>query len=138
MEALKKHIVRSLVLKALILCATSVLLFFVGLPLVGREGVVQQVPYLILLPTLFFALSLGGCAVYKYVMSQKDKHAVAYYLCAKIVRLFLAIAVLLIYAFADGRNLLHFSINLLVLYLAGMVTSIYLYVKVEQNMSKKQ
>lgn len=138
MDALKKHIVKSLALKALVLCVVSVLLFFVELSLAGREAVVQQVPYLIVIPTLFFALSLGGSAVYNFVMRKEGKQAVTFYLAAKLIRLLLAIAVLLVYAFADGQNLLLFSINLLVVYLAGMVTSIYLYVKVEQNLNKKQ
>lgn len=138
MEVLKKYIVKSLALKATVLCVVSVLLFFIELPLAGREAVVQQVPCLILVPTLFFALSVGGSAVYRFALRKEGKMAVTFYLAANLVRFLLALAVLLVYALADGRNLLLFSLNLLAVYLAGMITSVCLYVKVEQNLNKKQ
>uniref|UniRef100_UPI003FEE81EE hypothetical protein n=1 Tax=Alloprevotella sp. TaxID=1872471 RepID=UPI003FEE81EE len=55
-----------------------------------------------------------------------------------MVRFFLVAAILLIYGLADRRNILAFAINLLVLYIANVVTSMMYYIKMEQNIKKKQ
>lgn len=137
MKTLQKHMLSSLLLKAATLCIASVLLFFISLAVAGKEVAFQQAPYLVLVSTLFFALSLGGGALFTVVMKDGGKRAISFYLLAKVLRLFLSIAVLLIYALADCRNILAFSMNLLVLYLVSMVTSIIYYVRVEQKLSKK-
>ncbi len=138
METLQKHMLKSLISKAIAFCAVSVLLFFIEFSIAGKETAFQQVPYLVVISTLFFALSLGGGALFTIVMKNGGKKAIGFYLLGKVLRLFLAIAILLIYALADCRNILAFSMNLLVLYLVSMITSIIFYVKVEQKISKKQ
>ncbi len=138
METLQKHMLKSLISKAIAFCIVSVFLFFIELSIAGKEMAFQQVPYLVVISTLFFALSLGGGALFTLVMKNGGKKAIGFYLLGKVLRLFLAIAILLIYALADCRNILAFSMNLLVLYLVSMITSIIFYVRMEQKISKKQ
>lgn len=137
MKTLQKHMLHSLLLKAVTFCILSVLLFFADLSVGGKDVAFQQAPYLVIISTLFFALSLGGGALFTIVMKNGGKKAISFYLLAKVLRLFLSIAVLLIYALADSRHILAFSMNLLALYLGSMITSIIYYVRVEQKLSKK-
>lgn len=135
---MQKHINHSLLLKAVTLCVSCVLLFIIELLLAGRDAAVQQTPYMVLTATLFFALSTLGSLLYKVVMQQGGKRAISYYLLDKVVRLFLTIVLMVLYAFANGSNLLLFAINLLVLYMVSIITSIIFYAKVEHHISKKQ
>lgn len=137
MKTLQKHMLHSLLLKAVTFCIANVLLFFANLYVGGKNVAFHQVTYMVLISTFFFALSLGGGAIFTIVMKNGGKRAISFYLLAKVTRLFLSIAILLIYALADGRNILAFSLNLLVLYFVSMITSIIYYVRVEQNLSKK-
>lgn len=73
-----------------------------------------------------------------WVMKDGAKRALSFYLVVKVVRFFLVVAILLIYGLADRRNILAFAINLLVLYIANVVTSMMYYIKMEQNIKKKQ
>lgn len=71
-------------------------------------------------------------------MKQGGKRAIGFYLIDKVVRLVFVVFLVIVYALADCSSLLAFSMSLLAFYLVSMVTSIIFYVKVEQNLSKKQ
>ena len=73
-----------------------------------------------------------------YIMKQGGKRAIGFYLIDKVVRLVFVVFLIIVYALADCSSLLAFSMSLLAFYLVSMVTSIIFYVKVEQNLSKKQ
>lgn len=137
MDILQKHILKSLACKALALCLSGAAVFFAEIPLFGREVAFRQVPFLVLIATFFFAMSMAGSLLYKTVMTRGGKMAVGYYLLTKVARLLATVVVLLVYALANGRDLLAFTVGLLVLYLASMITSIICYVKVEHLMNKK-
>ena len=128
----------ALLLKAIVFCIICVLLFFIEFLVAGKEVAFQQVPYLVVISTIFFATAIGGGLLFTLVMKNGGKKAIGFYLLAKVLRLFLSMAILLLYALADCRNIFAFSMNLLVLYLASMITSIIYYVRVEQKNSKKQ
>lgn len=138
MTPFQKHILKSLAFKAVTLCLVSVALFFADIPLFGRDVAFRQVPFLVMSATFFFAMSLAGSMLYKLVMARGGKMAVGYYLLTKVARLLATIVLMLVYALAVGRDLLPFTVGLLVLYLASMVTSIMFYVKGEQILNKKQ
>lgn len=138
MDNLKREVRRSLIYKAVIFSIVCALLFLVELMLTTQETALQQVPCLVVNAMLFYLLAVGCDAVYLWVMKEGGKRAISFYLLVKVLRLFLAIIVLLIYAFADCRNLLVFSMNIFVLYLVSMITSILFYVKTEQKFKIKK
>lgn len=136
MDNLRKYTLDSILLKAISLSVTCILLFLGDHACCGWEAALQQAPFLVITATLFFALSLASHAIYQIVM-RRGGSIITGLLC-KVVRLFLAIAILMIYAIANRQNLLAFSLNLLALYTVSMVTTIIYYAKVEHNISKKQ
>ncbi len=138
MNNLRKQTLESILLKAISLSATCILLFLADFACCRLEAAVQQAPFLIISATLFFALSLAGHAVYQIVIRRGGSTLIGFYMLCKVVRLFMAIAIAVIYALANRQNILIFSLNLLALYTVSMVTTIIYYVKVEHNFSKKQ
>lgn len=138
MDNLKREVRRSLIYKAVIFSIVCALLFLIELMLATQETALQQIPCLVVNAMLFYLLAVGCDAVYLWVMKEGGKRAISFYLLVKVLRLFLAIIVLLIYAFADCRNLLVFSMNIFVLYLVSMITSILFYVKTEQRFKIKK
>lgn len=98
----------------------------------------QQAPLLLVIATLIMTVNVLSSMVYKWVMKDGGRHAIGFYLIDKVVRFFLVIVIVLIYALADRRNLLAFALNLLVLYIADAVTSMICYVSIEQNFNKKK
>lgn len=94
---------------------------------------VQQVPCIILLTTLFFAVGLLANTVYLPLVRKGGKHLMGYYLLYKVVRFLLAIVLLVVYAVAGFENLLTFAINLLVVYLIEMICSIVFCAQIERN-----
>lgn len=138
MDNLRKYTLDSILLKAISLFVTYILLFLGDHACCGWEAALQQAPFLVITATLFFALSLASHAIYQIVMRRGGSIITGFYMLCKVVRLFLAIAILMIYAIANRQNLLAFSLNLLALYTVSMVTTIIYYAKVEHNISKKQ
>ena len=138
MNTFDKRIARCVSIKALTLFIVSLLLFLFELMLAGQNVALQQAPFLLVNITLFTALNLVSDIAYKWVMKDGGKHALSFYLAVKVVRFLLVVAILLIYALADRRNLLTFAINLLVLYITNVVTSTIYYIEMEQNIKKKQ
>lgn len=138
MDNLRKYTLDSILLKAISLSVTCILLFLGDHACCGWEAALQQAPFLVITATLFFALSLASHAIYQIVMRRGGSIITGFYKLCKVVRLFLAIAILMIYAIANRQNLLAFSLNLLALYTVSMVTTIIYYAKVEHNISKKQ
>ena len=138
MEAFDRRIKKSLITKAITICVTSSLLLCFELMLAGASVAMQQAPPVVCVATLLMVVNGLSSMVYKWIMKDGGRRAIGFYLIDKVVRFFLVIVIVLIYALADRRNLLAFAINLLVLYVADAVTSMMLYVSTEQNFNKKK
>lgn len=138
MESFDQRIKKSLITKAITICVTGALLLLFELLLAGTNVAMQQAPLLLVIATLIMAVNVLSSMVYKWIMKDGGRHAIGFYLIDKVVRFFLVIVIVLIYALADRRNLLAFALNLLVLYIADAVTSMICYVSIEQNFNKKK
>lgn len=138
MEAFDRRIKKSLITKAITICVTVALLLCFELMLAGANVAMQQAPPVVCVTTLLMVVNGLSSMVYKWIMKDGGRRAIGFYLIDKVVRFFLVIVIVLIYALADRRNLLAFAINLLVLYVADAVTSMMLYVSTEQNFNKKK
>lgn len=138
MEAFDRRIKKSLITKAITICVTAALLLCFELMLAGANVAMQQAPPVVCVATLLMVVNGLSSMVYKWIMKDGGRRAIGSYLIDKVVRFFLVIVIVLIYALADRRNLLAFAINLLVLYVADAVTSMMLYVSTEQNFNKKK
>ncbi len=138
MESFDQRIKKSLITKAITICVTGALLLLFELLLAGANVATQQAPLLLVIATLIMAVNVLSSMVYKWIMKDGGRHAIGFYLIDKVVRFFLVIVIVLIYALADRRNLLAFALNLLVLYIADAVTSMICYVSIERNFNKKK
>lgn len=138
MEAFDRRIKKSLITKAITMCVTASLLLCFELMLAGANVAMQQAPPVVCVVILLMVVNGLSSMVYKWIMKDGGRRAIGFYLIDKVVRFFLVIVIVLIYALADRRNLLAFAINLLVLYVADAVTSMMLYVSTEQNFNKKK
>lgn len=138
MEAFDRRIKKSLITKAITICVTVALLLCFELMLAGANVAMQQAPPVVCVATLLMVVNGLSSMTYKWIMKDGGRRAIGFYLIDKVVRFFLVIVIVLIYALADRRNLLAFAINLLVLYVADAVTSMMLYVSTEQNFNKKK
>ncbi len=138
MEAFDRRIKKSLITKAITICVTAALLLCFELMLAGANVAMQQAPPVVCVVILLMVVNGLSSMVYKWIMKDGGRRAIGFYLIDKVVRFFLVIVIVLIYALADRRNLLAFAINLLVLYVADAVTSMMLYVSTEQNFNKKK
>lgn len=138
MEAFDRRIKKSLITKAITICVTAALLLCFELMLAGANVAMQQAPPVVCVVILLMVVNGLSSMAYKWIMKDGGRRAIGFYLIDKVVRFFLVIVIVLIYALADRRNLLAFAINLLVLYVADAVTSMMLYVSTEQNFNKKK
>lgn len=138
MEAFDRRIKKSLITKAITICVTVALLLCFELMLAGANVAMQQAPPVVCVATLLMVVNGLSSMAYKWIMKDGGRRAIGFYLIDKVVRFFLVIVIVLIYALADRRNLLAFAINLLMLYVADAVTSMMLYVSTEQNFNKKK
>lgn len=138
MEPFDQRIKKSLITKAITICVTGALLLLFELLLAGANVAIQQAPLLLVIATLIMAVNVLSSMVYKWIMKDGGRRAIGFYLIDKVVRFFLVIVIVLIYALADRRNLLAFALNLLVLYIADAVTSMICYVSIERNFNKKK
>lgn len=138
MEAFDRRIKKSLITKAITICVTVALLLCFELMLAGANVAMQQAPPVVCVGILLMVVNGLSSMVYKWIMKDGGRRAIGFYLIDKVVRFFLVIVIVLIYALADRCNLLAFAINLLVLYVADAVTSMMLYVSTEQNFNKKK
>lgn len=138
MESFDQRIKKSLITKAITICVTGALLLLFELLLAGANVAMQQAPLLLVVATLIMTVNVLSSMVYKWIMKDGGRHAIGFYLIDKVVRFFLVIVIVLIYALADRRNLLAFALNLLVLYIADAVTSMICYVSIERNFNKKK
>lgn len=138
MEAFDRRIKKFLITKAITICVTVALLLCFELMLAGANVAMQQAPPVVCVAILLMVVNGLSSMAYKWIMKDGGRRAIGFYLIDKVVRFFLVIVIVLIYALADRRNLLAFAINLLVLYVADAVTSMMLYVSTEQNFNKKK
>lgn len=138
MDAQLKLTLRSHIVKAFGLCLTSVVLLLAERAWIGRDTAVQQVPCIVGIVTLFFALGIPATAFYLRIMRNGGKQAMSFYFLHKGIRLMLAIALLVFYAFARRGNLPTFALNLFALYIVEMVTSVIYTTKMERITKSNQ
>lgn len=102
----------------------------------GRVAAIQQIVFIIGLSGVFFAMGLMVNSIYLSLVRKGSKQLMGFFLLCKLARFVVAVLLLVIYALADGSNLLLFAINLLVIYLVEMVLSVIYYARVERNTPK--
>lgn len=123
-------------LRAFALFATGILLFLAENAWMGREIAVQQMPCIVGVATLFFALGLFSALLYIRIMRGGGRQAAGFYVLNQGLRLMLAVAVLLFYAFIVRTNLVAFALNLFVLYIVEIVFSLIYSTRME-HLTKK-
>ncbi len=138
MDKLLRTTIKAQMLKALAFCVTSVLLFLIEQACSGRVAAIQQIVFIIGLSGVFFAMGLMVNSIYLSLVRKGSKQLMGFFLLCKLARFVVAVLLLVIYALADGSNLLLFAINLLVIYLVEMVLSVIYYARVERNTPKNQ
>lgn len=138
MDAQLKLTFQSHIVKAFILCLAGVALFLAERAWLGEETAIQQMPCIVGIATLFFALGLPASAVYVRIMRNGGKQAMGFYILQKGIRLMLAVAILVFYAFACHDNLLAFALNLFALYIVEMVASVIYTTKMERITKSNQ
>ena len=77
-------------------------------------------------------------SIYLSLVRKGSKQLMGFFLLCKLARFVVAVLLLVIYALADGSNLLLFAINLLVIYLVEMVLSLLYYARVDCTTAKNQ
>ena len=118
---------------ALALLLTGPLLLLGETWITGRAALQQALPISIL-AAVFFATMLIEQYVLRYLRQTKGgKGVTGFYLLSKMLRLLLAIAMLLVYAFAIRTNIVLFAVNLFVCYIVTVVLSSIFCVKGEQK-----
>ena len=138
MDKLLRTTIKAQMLKALAFCVTGVLLFLIAQACSGRVAAIQQIVFIIGLSGVFFAMGLMVNSIYLSLVRKGSKQFMGFFLLCKLARFVVAVLLLVIYALADGSNLLLFAINLLVFYLVEMVLSVIYYARVERNTPKNQ
>lgn len=101
MESFDQRIKKSLITKAITICVTGALLLLFELLLAGANVAMQQAPLLLVIATLIMMVNVLSSMVYKWIMKDGGRHAIGFYLIDKVVRFFLVIVIVLIYALAD-------------------------------------
>lgn len=138
MDKLLRTTIKTQMLKALAFCVTGVLLFLIEQACSDRVAAIQQIVFIIGLSGVFFAMGLMVNSIYLSLVRKGSKQLMGFFLLCKLARFVVAVLLLVIYALADGSNLLLFAINLLVIYLVEMVLSVIYYARVERNTPKNQ
>ena len=138
MDKLLRTTIKAQMLKALAFCVTGVLLFLIGQACSGRVAAFRHIVFIIGLSGVFFAMGLMVNSIYLSLVRKGSKQLMGFFLLCKLARFVVAVLLLVIYALADGSNLLLFAINLLVIYLVEMVLSVIYYARVERNTPKNQ
>ena len=138
MDKLLRTTIKAQMLKALAFCVTGVLLLLIEQACSGRVAAIQQIVFIIGLSGVFFAMGLMVNSIYLSLVRKGSKQLMGFFLLCKLARFVVAVLLLVIYALADGSNLLLFAINLLVIYLVEMVLSVIYYARVERNTPKNQ
>ncbi len=137
MDSLSKLAVKSLLLEALAYVLAGALLIYAESRSGWASASSQALP-MVVVATVLFAFSVLGSMIYLPLCRKGGKAVMGFYLGAKTLRLLVAIVMLLGYAFLCGDQLLAFAVNLLTLYLAGLVVSTIFYAKAERNICKKK
>ena len=91
------------------------------------EGGISMVSPLIVLPIIFFVVTLVSLSVYHYLQENKPKYVTLFHMVNNVARLLVTLVVALVYFFIilqEHRVL--FTINLLIFYLVALLfTSIH-------------
>lgn len=131
------HHLKTLALYGLILCITCPVLFFVE-HLYWSEEAIGQVGPIILTAIIFFAIHTLDVFITEWMHRTESPAIASYYLLMKGVRMFVLIALFIIYAVVCGKNLPLFSANLVVLFFITIAFSTIYYLKVESHRKKKE
>lgn len=139
MDGFQKQTAKSIVAKAVVYCIACMLLFFADHTFWGSDVAVQQIPFILLISTVFFSLGIVAAALYMHLMrTGRKKSLMTFYLLHKAVRLMVAVLLIVVYAFADKPNLLTFAMNLFVFYLVGMIMTLIHSMRMERLVKIKQ
>lgn len=136
MDKLLRTTIKTQMFKVLAFCLVGVLLFLIEQKMAGRAAAIQQIFCIVGLSGIFFAMGLMVNSLYLSLVRKGSKQLMGFFLLCKLARFVVAVVFLVIYALADGSNLLLFAINLLVIYLVEMVLSVMYYARVERNTPK--
>lgn len=134
MDAIRKNLFTSQAVKALLLCVVGVILFLTEQCWLGRDVAIRQVPIIVGAATLFFAFGLLCSFLYLRIMQRGGKWAMNYYLLHTMIRLFIVVVLIVLYALLVHADLLAFSLNVFIIYLTEMICSTVTSVKIEHLM----
>ncbi|MGM9687797.1 MAG: hypothetical protein ACI3YD_01985 [Alloprevotella sp.] len=134
---MSKLAVKALLFEALAYVLAGALLLYAESRLGLASAHAQSLP-IVVVATVLFAFSVLSHIIYLPLCRKGGRAVMGFYLGVKTLRLLVAIVMLLCYAFLDGAHLLAFAVNLLTLYLAGLVVTTIFYAKAERNICKKK
>lgn len=109
----------------LLYCLVGPMSLYVEQWIWGRDAL-WQAPVITLLAIGFLIYTFCSLLIFHRLQEAKDNVPSVYYLADKMLRLLLSAIALAVYGFMARESVLHFAINLFVLYLTTMVfTNIY-------------
>ncbi len=118
--------VKNIILPALLYALAAPVLFFTESYFTGYAESVVQIPYLTLIATGFFALSLLQNALMRAIRPQ-GQQVVTYWLSIRLSYAGITLLLFVLYATLVRQQLLLFTFNLMVYYLLQLVLSTMLY-----------
>lgn len=120
-----KLLLRNIAIIGLVLLILGPILFFVeGIFCLEESGL--NAVKIAVIGVVFFAYTLLSLFVHQHLLLGRSNLLISYYLLDKILRLFVAIALLIAYKFYVEKGLVLFAINLFVYYLTtALLTTIY-------------
>lgn len=138
MDTVKKKLIISQAMKAVLLCLIGVILFLAEQYWIGRDVAIRQVPIIVGAATFFFAFGMLCSSIYLRIMRNGGKWAMNYYLLHTMIRLFVVVVSIVLYALLAHTDLLPFSLNVFIIYLTEMICSTVTSVKIEHLMQHKK
>ena len=100
-------------------------------------GGVNMVMPLIVLPVIFFAVSLVSLSVYHYVLEHKAKYITLFHMVNNVARLLLTLVLALVYlVFILQEYRVLFIINLLIFYLVALLFTSVHFIVCERKQKK--
>lgn len=131
MDKFLKLSFKNIIVKAVCFCLIGIILFFFNCLLQGKDIAIQQILGILFVSTLFFAYSLLASVAYIKIIRSGQKIITNFYILHEGIQILLAIGIIVFYAFARLNNLLTFSLNLFVLYIIQLITSVIYFIKME-------
>lgn len=131
MDKFLKLSFKNIIVKAVCFCLIGIILFPFNCLLQDKDIAIQQILGILFVSTLFFAYSLLASVAYIKIIRSGQKIITSFYILHEGIQILLAIGIIVFYAFARLNNLLTFSLNLFVLYIIQLITSVIYFIKME-------